>query len=110
MAYYRAFDKPEFKELYKSQSKALVDQSIAPVLNTFVREALRGSFQHGKVILEMAGLYSEKSTIDVNETFNMNLTVDDRRSRLIDILSRRQLPSIIDVESQAVEDGPEDAG
>jgi DNA-binding transcriptional regulator YhcF (GntR family) len=107
--YYRAFEKPEFKALYKSMSKELVDQSIAPVLNTFVREALRGSFQHGKVILEMAGLYSEKSIIDVNTEFNMNLTVDDRRARLIDILSRRQLPSIIDVESQPAEDGPEDA-
>ena len=106
--YYDAFKKPGFQAIYKSQSKALVDQSIAPVLNTFVREALRGSFQHGKVILEMAGLYSEKSTIDVNETFNMNLTVDDRRSRLIDILSRRQLPSIIDVDCQATEDGPDD--
>jgi hypothetical protein len=37
MAYYRAFEKPEFQALYKSQSKALVDQSVAPVLNTFVR-------------------------------------------------------------------------
>jgi hypothetical protein len=56
----------------------------------------------------MAGLYSEKSTIDVNTEFNMNLTVDDRRARLIDILSRRQLPSIIDVESQPAEEEPED--
>jgi hypothetical protein len=109
MVYYRAFDKPEFKELYKSQSKALVDQAIAPVLNTFVREALRGSFQHGKVILEMAGLYSEKSTIDVNETLCMNLTVADRRARLIDILSRRQLPSIIDVDCEPAEDSQDDA-
>ena len=105
--YYDSFKKPGFQAIYKSQSKALVDQAVAPVLNTFVREALRGSFQHGKVILEMAGLYSEKSTVDVNETFNMNLTVDDRRSRLIDILSRRQLPSIIDVESQPTEDEPD---
>lgn len=38
--------------------------SIGPVINTFVKEALRGNFQRGKVILEMAGLYNEKASVD----------------------------------------------
>ena len=80
ITYYRAFEKPEFQTLYKSQSRALVDQSIAPVLNTFVREALRGSFQHGKVILEMAGLYSEKSILEL--TGEVTLSAEDRRARI----------------------------
>jgi hypothetical protein len=84
--YYRAFEKPEFQALYKAQSRALVDQSIAPVLNTFVREALRGSFQHGKVILEMAGLYSEKSTLEL--TGEVTLTAEDRRAKILEYLQR----------------------
>lgn len=86
--YYTAFKKPEFQALYKAQSKALVDQSVAPVLNTFVREALRGSFQHGKVILEMAGLYSEKSTLEV--TGELTLSVDERRARIAELLASKK--------------------
>jgi len=102
--YYEAFKKPGFQALYKAQSRALVDQSVAPVLNTFVREALRGSFQHGKVILEMAGLYSEKSQVDVNMDFNINLTVDERRSRIAQLLGTKQLDTAIPVDFAAVED------
>jgi hypothetical protein len=64
VTYYNAFAKPGFSELYKEQSKDLVRQAVAPVLNTFVREAIRGSFQHGKVILEMADVYTESSKIE----------------------------------------------
>jgi hypothetical protein len=90
--YYAAFKKPEFQALYKSQSRALVDQSIAPVLNTFVREALRGSFQHGKVILEMAGLYSEKSTVEV--TGELLLSAEDRRARIAELLQKPVIEGI----------------
>lgn len=93
--YYRAFEKPEFQAIYKAQSRALVDQSIAPVLNTFVREALRGSFQHGKVILEMAGLYSEKTTVE--HTGEVTLTAEDRRQRITDLL-KKSLPEAIEAD------------
>ncbi|MHB8061268.1 MAG: phBC6A51 family helix-turn-helix protein [Ruminiclostridium sp.] len=66
--YYRAFQKPEFVEIYNKRSVDLVKQSVASVLNTFVREAQRGSFQHGKVLLEMAGVYTEKSDVNVSGT------------------------------------------
>jgi hypothetical protein len=95
--YYDSFKKPGFQELYKAQSKALVDQSIAPVLNTFVREALRGSFQHGKVILEMAGLYSEKSQLEITGEINV-LSPEERKARLIDMLSKKQIADAIDMD------------
>lgn len=72
VTYYRAFQKPEFVEIYKSRSVDLVKQNVASVLNTFVREAQRGSFQHGKVILEMAGLYAEKSDVKVSGSVDVN--------------------------------------
>lgn len=64
--FYEAFSKPEFVTVYEQKSKELIKQSVGPVLNTFVREALRGSFQHGKVVLEMAGVYTEKHETNVN--------------------------------------------
>lgn len=64
--YYEAFSKPGFVELYKGQSTDLVKQSVAPIINTFIREAQRGSFQHGKILLEMAGVYAEKSDINLS--------------------------------------------
>lgn len=62
--YYDAFAKPGFVELYKQKSMELVKQQVAPVINAFVAEAKRGSFQHGKVLLEMADLYSEKKQLE----------------------------------------------
>jgi len=68
--YYDAFAKEEFVEIYKELSESIVKQSIAPVINAFVREAKRGSFNHGKVLLEMAGLYNKK---DDDDTKTINL-------------------------------------
>jgi hypothetical protein len=70
--YYEAFAKPGFVSLYNKQSVDLVKQNVASVINTFVREAQRGSFQHGKVILEMAGVYTEKSDVKVSGSLEVN--------------------------------------
>lgn len=104
MAYYRAMEKPEFKSLYKAKSKELVDNAIAPVLNTFVREALRGSFQHGKVILEMAGLYSDKQQIEVTGGIDINLSRSEIQSRIADLLSKKQLDSAIPADFTDISD------
>lgn len=75
--YYRAFAKKEFTEEYNAKSKELIKQSVAPVINTFIREAQRGSFQHGKVILEMAGIYTESSKVESKVTSdNTNINID----------------------------------
>lgn len=54
--YYRAFKKPEFMAFYKAECKRMVDRALGPVLSAFVKQAVAGSFQHGKVLLEMGGL------------------------------------------------------
>lgn len=64
--YYRAFAKPGFAAIYKKRSVDLVRHAVAPVLNTFIREAVRGSYQHGKVILEMGDVYTESSNVKVS--------------------------------------------
>ena len=63
-------------ELYKRSSQDLVKQSVAPVLNTFIREAQRGSFQHGKVLLEMAGVYSDKLELAGGVSADMTIKVE----------------------------------
>ena len=105
--YYDAMAKPGFKAIYEDKTKDLIKQSIGPVVNTFVREALRGSFQHGKVILEMAGLYSEKSTIDINAEFNISLPKEERQARIAELLTKKQIAEAIDVTSIPVEEEPE---
>lgn len=87
--YYRAFAKPEFVSVYNKRSVDLVKQNVASVINTFVREAQRGSFQHGKVLLEMAGIYTEKSDVKVSGSLEVNnpyqgLTTDELKKLVQD--------------------------
>jgi hypothetical protein len=100
--YYDAMEKPGFMAIYEQKTKDLIKQAVGPVINTFVREALRGSFQHGKVILEMAGLYSEKSTLEV--TGEVTLTAEDRRKRIMDILSKYPANDAIPADFKHVDD------
>jgi hypothetical protein len=74
--YYEAFSKPEFVEVYNKYSVDLVKQSVASVINTFVREAQRGSFPHGKVILEMAGLYTDKLDLTLEKSEKLSDIMD----------------------------------
>jgi hypothetical protein len=82
--YYRAFDKPAFVTYLNEQSMIAVKQSVAPVVMAFTREAVRGSFQHGKVLLEMAGLYVEKKEVKVDHP-------ERAREEFSDIIKKRPL-------------------
>jgi hypothetical protein len=59
--YYESYKKPEFKELVKNVGLNIIIQNVLPTIHTFARESKRGSFQHGKVLLEMAEMYTEKT-------------------------------------------------
>ena len=58
--YYNAYQKPEFVALVKDESRRLVLAAVLPTIHAFSKEAKKGSYQHGKVLLEMAGVYCEK--------------------------------------------------
>lgn len=66
--YYNAFAKPEFVEYYKSMCKSLIEEALAPTVNAFIQEAKRGSYTHGKIILEMAGLHTDKLQVEEKQT------------------------------------------
>jgi len=58
--YYNAFAKPGFVEIYNAKCQELIKQSVGAIINAFVREAQRGSYQHGKLLLDMAGLHTDE--------------------------------------------------
>lgn len=62
--YYEAMRKPEFREYLKARSLELVVAAVPATVNAFVKKAQRGSYTHGKVILEMAGLLNSKLTVE----------------------------------------------
>ena len=72
-SYYDAFDKPEFVGYYKKKARDIVDQAVMPVINTFKKMAIAGSFQHGKALLDMAKM-SEPIRI---QAMNFNFDTDD---------------------------------
>jgi len=75
--YYKAFDKPGFVVKYKEMSKELVNKAVGPVINSFIKEASRGSFQHGKVILEMADMYREKQQLELTKSVPLTELIDE---------------------------------
>lgn len=89
--YYEAFGKPEFRALYESKVKDLVKQGIGPIINTFYKEALQGNFQHGKVLLEMAGLYNENKKVDLSIDGDINIqqfTSEQCRERILELFAK----------------------
>ena len=82
-AYYRAYKKPEFVALVKDESQRLVSQAIIPLIHTFVKEALDGSFQHGKVLLEMADMYTEKKEVGVSSGSGLTVVIGEQQTQSV---------------------------
>lgn len=91
--YYEAFKKPEFVALHDKLCKDLVKQSLTPIVNAFITEAKKGSYNHGKILLEMGGLYTNKQEIDnINTNINndvSNLSPEERRARINELIAKR---------------------
>jgi len=75
--YYNAFRKPEFVALVKDESQRLVLATVLPTIHAFTKEAKKGSYQHGKVLLEMAGVYCEKKELELSGTIKLTELLDD---------------------------------
>lgn len=56
---------PEFRQLFiTSITNSLVMETPA-ILHTFTEAAKEGSFKHGKMILEITGVYQEKQRVEL---------------------------------------------
>jgi hypothetical protein len=62
--YYQAWENPEFKRQHNEKTKGLAGRHAAQVVNAFVKQATAGSFPHGKVLLEMAGIYQPTERLE----------------------------------------------
>jgi hypothetical protein len=79
--YYAAIKKPGFNEMCKQTAIDLIKAEVLPLIQSGLREAKRGSFQHWKVLLEMAGLYSEKSEVNNIHTIGLEQSLLDMIKR-----------------------------
>ncbi len=53
----KAFQKPGFCEIYDHESKVLVRQAKALIINASIHQAVRGDATHAKMLLSMDGIY-----------------------------------------------------
>lgn len=58
--YYNIFRKPQFVEYYLQLTRDIIKHSVMPIVHAARREALKGSYYHQKMLLEMAGEYQDK--------------------------------------------------
>lgn len=75
--YYRAYRKPHFVEAVKTRALELVKGSIVPIVNAAAKEAKSGSFQHSKLLLEMAGMHTDALNVSGGIRVTMSDGVDD---------------------------------
>lgn len=61
--YYDAMAKPDFVEYYHGIVKSHISAKASPLINAAMKEAEKGSFQHIKLLLEMAGMHTETKEI-----------------------------------------------
>ena len=61
--YYTAFSNPKFVALYRSKAKDLISEAVVPIINASVKEAIAGSFQHAKLLLEMGDMHQDSLAV-----------------------------------------------
>ena len=106
--YYDAFKKPEFVAYYQDRSKDLVKAAVGPVINAFLKAAKDGSYPHGKVILEMAGLYSERQKIEHMGANGGPIQVQQQVD--LSMLSDQEVYTLEHILSRAADAGPGPSG
>ncbi len=70
---YKSMQKLEFREMFTAALRGNLHAETPSIVDVFVREALAGSYQHGKTILEITGVHTPKQQIDAA----LNVTSED---------------------------------
>ncbi len=71
--YYDCFKNPEFVNLLKKSAVDLIKKDVAPLVNVAIKQAKNGSFYHWRVLMEMAGMYTEKKISEHTVTLEQAL-------------------------------------
>lgn len=105
--YYQAWENPEFVRRHRAATKGLAERHAAQVLNSFVREATRGSYQHGKVILEMAGVYQPKEVHELTGKGGGPIQTESKATHDLSQLSTEELRNLATLVSKAQPRAPD---
>ena len=66
---------PEFRQLFVEAIKSSLIGETPAILHTFVSAAKEGSFKHGKLILEMTGVHTDKQKVEMSGQVEINDTL-----------------------------------
>jgi hypothetical protein len=61
----KKLQRPEFRQLFVECVQTSLVVETPAILHTFTNAAKEGSFKHGKLVLEMAGVYQEKQKVEI---------------------------------------------
>lgn len=88
---YRCLERPEFRQLFVESMQVSLVADTPSILNKFAELAKAGQFNHGKLILEIAGVYTEKQKLEAEiRTFDSPFKTDEERERFIEALIQRR--------------------
>ena len=62
---YQKLQEPTFKELFMEALRGSLLAEVPEIMGAFVMKAKEGSFPHGKLLLEIAGIYNNESNINI---------------------------------------------
>ena len=60
---YEKLQDPQFRDMFLEVMTNSLSAEVPSILNAFVSKGKEGSFKHGKLLLEIAGVYHEKKEI-----------------------------------------------
>lgn len=63
---------PEFRQLFIEAIQTGITAETPAILHTFAQAAKEGSFQHGKLILELTGVHQDKQKVDISAKIEHN--------------------------------------
>ncbi len=78
--YYKGFDNPYFVKEYKRLSLQLITESVAPLIQSAVREAKLGSFNHTKLLLEMENLHQDSLAVTDKKTTSITAEMTPKQA------------------------------
>lgn len=62
---YQKLQEPAFKELFMDALRGSLLAEVPEIMGAFVTKAKEGSFPHGKLLLEIAGIYNNESNLNI---------------------------------------------
>lgn len=64
--YYEAMKKKKFVELLNVSTIDMLKGEMSDIIKVFAKKALEGSYNHGKLLLEMGKMYTQHQVVDAN--------------------------------------------